>query len=183
MKKILAVCLTATLMASALVGCGSEPAPASSVPASSAPASSVAASADTAEPASKSVQDILAAIEAANPIDTPRDLDDFALENDYKMTMGNIQEFAGKVSNTQGDSGTILVIKAAAGKAADVKNELATYQADQINYWGNYAEFADAQASAQEGRIVENGDYVVLVFASLNADYAAIDEAVTAALA
>lgn len=184
MKKITAFCLTATLVASLLTGCGeaaSTPASESAAPSSvAAPAASESAAVQVS---GKSLTDILAAVEAVNPIANPRDLDDFALENDYRLTMDNIQDFVGKVSNDQGDAGTILVLKAAPGKGADLEKELVTYQKDQTNYWGNYAEFADAQASAKEGRIVVNGDYAVLVFASLNdGDYAAIDKAVEEAL-
>ncbi len=187
MNKTIALCVTAALSACIFAACGGS---ASSTPASSTPApsqaaqsSSSAASSVAQQASEKNLADILSAIEAVNPIDNPRDLDDFALENDYGMTMDNIQEFAGRMSNTQGNSGTILVVKAAAGKAADVKKELSTYQQNQVTYWGNYAEFADAQTNAKEGRIVEKGDYVALVFAGTSeADYSAIDKVLDEAL-
>ena len=188
MKKFAALCLSATLAASLLAGCGSaSSAPAPSQPADSASVSQQASSA-AAPASSKNLADVLSAIEAVNPIVNPLQFEThedeiFTLENEVLLTMGNVDDFAIKKSNNQGDSGTILVIHAAAGKAGDVKAELAAYQEAQINYWGNYAEFADAQANAKEGRVIEKGDYVVLVFASLeNADYAAIDKAVDEAL-
>lgn len=183
MKKFVALCVSATLAASLLVACGDS---ASSAPASSAasvPASSAAASSAAASVSGKNLSDVVAAIEAANPIANARELDEFALENDCLLTMDNILEFSGKVSNDQGNAGTILVIRAVPGKASEVKSELTSYQEAQSNYWGNYAEFADAQASTKEGRIVEKGDYLALVFAGAeNADYAAIDKAVDEAL-
>lgn len=182
MKKTIALCVTAALSACVFAACGSS---SSSAPASSQPAQSSASSASSAavQTSGKNLSDILAAIEVANPIDNARDLDEFALENDYGLTMSNIEEFAGKMSNTQGNSGTVLVIKAAPGKAADVKKELSTYQQNQVTYWGNYAEFADAQANTKDGRIVEKGDYVALVFAgTADADYSAIDKVLDEAL-
>ncbi len=182
MKKFIALCVSATLAASLLVACGDS---ASSQQTASQPASSAseAASSTAASVSGKNLSDVVAAIEATNPIANARDLDAFALENDCLLTMDNILEFSGKVSNNQGDISTILVIHAAPGKAADVKSELTAYQEAQTNYWDNYDAFAGAKASAKEGRIVEKGDYVALVFADPeNADYAAIDKAVDEAL-
>ena len=69
------------------------------------------------------------------------------------------------------------------GKAGDVKKALETYQQNQIAYYGNYAEFADGQALIKDGRIVEKGNYVVLVFANTDgASYTDIDKALSAAL-
>ena len=74
-------------------------------------------------------------------------------------------------------------MQCADGKADEVKKALETYQQNQIAYYGNYAEFADGQALIKDGRIVEKGNYVVLVFANTDgASYTDIDKALSAAL-
>lgn len=185
MKKVIALCVTATLAASLLAACGDTASSVSSTVSSvsSEVDSSMTASSAATSTSGKNLADIITAIEAANPIANVHELDEFALENDFLLTMDNIQEFSGKVSNDQGDAGTILVIRAVPGKAGEIKSQLTSYQDAQTTYWDGYSQFADAKASTKDGRIVEKGDYVVLVFASLeNADYAAIDKAVDAAL-
>ena len=98
------------------------------------------------------------------------------------LTKDNILEYAGKMSNDQGNSALILVIKAAEGKAGEVKTELAAYKTS-ISSGGMYAEFAAMEEMAKDARIVEKGDYVVMVVANTQgADYAEIDKAIDEAL-
>ena len=193
MKKLIATMTCAVLAAAVLAGCGGSSSSSTSSSSSSAasqaastPASSAASSEASSAAASSdgyNLDDIVSAIEAANPISNPLELDETALEFDMMLTMENVEEFAGVRSNDQGNSGTILVVKAAAGKAGDVSGELETYKQNQVAYYGNYAEFADGQAQIEEGRVVTSGDYVVLVFANTEgADYGEIDKAIDSAL-
>lgn len=189
MKKLISTMTCAVLAAAVLAGCGGSSSSSSSSAASQAastPASSAASSEASSAAASSdgyNLDDIVSAIEAANPISNPLELDETALEFDMMLTMENVEEFAGVRSNDQGNSGTILVVKAAAGKAGDVSGELETYKQNQVAYYGNYAEFADGQAQIEEGRVVTSGDYVVLVFANTEgADYGEIDKAIDSAL-
>ena len=189
MKKLIATMTCAVLAAAVLAGCGGSSSSSSSSAASQAastPASSAASSEASSAAASSdgyNLDDIVSAIEAANPISNPLELDETALEFDMMLTMENVEKFAGVRSNDQGNSGTILVVKAAAGKAGDVSGELETYKQNQVAYYGNYSEFADGQAQIEEGRVVTSGDYVVLVFANTEgADYGEIDKAIDSAL-
>lgn len=158
MKKYIAI-LAALLLLICLVGCGSS-------------GESDAASYDLAS--------VMSSLEEANPIANPREIDDFSIENDFGFAEGDVEEYLGKISNDQGDSGMILLIKAAEGKGDAVKTALETYKADQVAFYGNYAEFAQGMALIQDGRIVQNGDYVFLVFSSLSVNgYDAIDSALS----
>lgn len=157
MKRYIAI-LTALLLLVCLVGCGSS----------------------KEEAASYDLASVMSSLEEVNPIANPRDIDDFAIENDFGFAEGDAEEYLGKISNDQGDPGMILLIKAAEGKGDDVKTALETYKADQVAFYGNYAEFAQGMALIQDGRIVQDGDYVFLVFSSLSVNgYDAIDSALS----
>lgn len=162
MKKILALALTFALCALALVGCGGG------------------GGGETNK--AYNMADVIAAIEKANPVSNPRDIDDNFITLDMMLTKDNVAEYSGKVSNDQGNSALILVIKVAEGKAADVKTELAAYKTN-ISTGGMYAEFADMETMAKDARIVEKGDYLVMVVANTQgADYTEIDKALDEAL-
>lgn len=60
----------------------------------------------------------------------------------------------------------MLAIQPAAGKAQDVMDTLKTYQQDQVAFYGNYAEFAEAQANVENAIIDGSDDLVVMVIAS-----------------
>lgn len=129
------------------------------------------------------LDDIVSAVEAVNPVSNPREVDDFALENEFMLSADDVVSYKGELSNDQGNSAQIMAVQCADGKADDVKKALETYQQNQVAYYGNYAEFADGQALIKDGRIVEKGDYVVLVFANTDgASYTDIDNALSSAL-
>lgn len=175
-----AVLLAAVLLAGCGGGVSSASTPAASQPAASAPDASSAASAPAAD--SYNLSDIIAAVEAVNPVANPREIDDFGLENTYLLTMDNVAEYAGKVSNDAANSALILAVKAVEGKAGDVKAELDAYKTE-LAEGGLYAEFADKEAQAKDARLVVKGDYVVLVIANTEgAQYADIDKALDEAL-
>ena len=159
MKKLIAIALSAAVLALGLVGCGGKE-------------SSKA----------YNLHDIVTAVESANPIANPRDVDDNFITLDMLLTKDNIEEYAGKVSNDQADSALIVAVKAVEGKGDAVKAEMETYKTS-ISTGGLYAEFADKEAAAKDARIVQQGDYVVMVVANTNgADYSAIDTALDEAL-
>lgn len=175
-----AVLLAAVLLAGCGGGASSASTPAASQPAASAPDASSAASAPAAD--SYNLSDIIAAVEAVNPVANPREIDDFGLENTYLLTMDNVAEYAGKVSNDAANSALILAVKAVEGKAGEVKAELDAYKTE-LAEGGLYAEFADKEAQAKDARLVVKGDYVVLVIANTEgAQYADIDKALDEAL-
>lgn len=156
MKRYILLALSLVLCFAMLAGCGSQ--------------ESEAASYDFAA--------VMSSLEEVNPIANPREIDDFAIENDFGFAEGAVEEYSGKISNDQGDSGMILLIKAQEGKGDEVKSALETYKADQAAFFGNYPDFAQGMALIQDGRIVQDGDYVFLVFSSLSVNgYDAIDTA------
>ena len=79
-------------------------------------------------------------------------------------------------------AGLVLVVEAADGKAEDVANQLAAYQQDQVAFYGNYAEFAQAQDNVENAVIAFKDNTVVMVIAS-NECTADLDSAVDNALA
>lgn len=183
MKKLICLSLAAALLAVSLAACGSDssssaPAQDSSAPASQSAASDSAAASGTS---AYNLDDIVTAIEAANPVTNPRELDDFALENQVMLNMDNVVDFSGKVSNDNANSALILAIQAQPGKAEDVKADLESYKSSLTT--GMYAEFAEKEAQAKDSRIVVKGDYVVMVIANTEgASYSDIDTAVDSAL-
>jgi hypothetical protein len=74
-----------------------------------------------------------------------------------------------------------LVVEAASGKAQDVVTALESYKQDQVAFYGNYAEFAQAQSNVENAIISSKGDRVVMVIAS-NECTADLNSAVDSAL-
>ena len=180
MKKLICMSLAAAMLAATLAACGGAPSSQSSSSGSqaSSPASDTSAANGTS---GYNLGDVVSAIEGANPVANPRELDDCALQNEMLLTMDNVEEFSGKLSNDNSNSALILVVKAVAGKAGDVKSELESYKSGLTT--GMYAEFAEKEAQAKDSRIVVKGDYVVMVIANTEgASYDAIDEAIDNAL-
>ena len=143
-KMILSTAAVA-LSCALLAGCGGSSS--SSAPAASSQAASSVASSAVSEAAS-------ATAEGTNGTDA---LDDAM----------NVVSYKGVKSNDNGDAGLVLVIQAAAGKAQNVVDALTTYQKDQVAFYGNYAEFAQAQSNVENAVIGSNdSDLVVMVIAS-----------------
>lgn len=162
MKKLSSLVLAVVLLAGVLVGCNGAAA---------------------SEVKTYNMDDIVAAVEEANPVSNPRAVDDNFIMLDMMLTKDNIAEYTGKVSNDGGNSALIVVLKANEGKVADLKAEMESYKTN-ISTGGLYAEFADMETMAKGARIVEKGDYLVMVVANTQgADYAEIDKALDAALA
>ena len=69
-------------------------------------------------------------------------------------------------SNDNGDAGLVLVIEPAEGKAEEIVEALKAYQQDQVAFYGNYAEFATAQANVENAVIANSAARVVMVIAS-----------------
>ena len=188
MKKLTLTLAAVLLAAVLLAGCGgsSSSAATSSQP-TAAPADPASDPASQGDDAAASVNaynlsDVISAVEAANAVANPRDIDDFSLENTYMLTMDNVAEFAGKVSNDASNSALILVVRAVPGKADEVKAELDAYKTE-LAEGGLYAEFADKEAQAKDARLVVKGDYVVLVIANTEgAQYSDIDKSLDEAL-
>ena len=89
--------------------------------------------------------------------------------------------YKGVKSNDNGDAGLVLVIEAADGKAEDIANQLTAYQQDQVAFYGNYAEFAQAQSNVENAVIAFKDNRVVMAIAS-NECTVDLDSAVDSAL-
>lgn len=181
----LSVIAVSAVLAVALTGCGgsasSAPSSVSSVSAS-APASSTAApAADTTENGTAALDSAVESLLAANPISNQFEIAAMNIEYDFGLKAEDVAAYKGVKSNDNGDAGLVLVVEAASGKAQDVVTALESYKQDQVAFYGNYAEFAQAQSNVENAIISSKGDRVVMVIAS-NECSADLNSAVDSAL-
>ena len=181
----LSVIAVSAVLAVALTGCGGS---ASSAPSSvssasaSAPASSTAApAADTAENGTADLDSAVESLLAANPISNQFEIAAMNIEYDFGLKAEDVAAYKGVKSNDNGDAGLVLVVDTVSGKAQDVVTALESYKQDQVAFYGNYAEFAQAQSNVENAIISSKGDRVVMVIAS-NACSADLNSAVDSAL-
>ena len=181
----LSVIAVSAVLAVALTGCGGS---ASSAPSSvssaatSAPAYSTAApAADTAENGTADLDSAVETLLAANPISNQFEIAAMNIEYDFGLKAEDVAAYKGVKSNDNGDAGLVLVVEAASGKAQDVVTALESYKQDQVAFYGNNAEFAQAQSNVENAIISSKGDRVVMVIAS-NACSADLNSAVDSAL-
>ena len=187
-KNLVAFVAAAALSAAVFTGCGSSSSEApSSVseaevqsPASSAAASSVVDNA--AENGTSDLDSIYDALLEQDPISNQFEIAAMNIEYDFNLPADDVVSYKGVKSNDNGDAGLVLVIEAADGKAQDVADKLAAYQQDQVAFYGNYAEFAQAQSNVENAVIAFKDNKVVMVIAS-NECSADLDSAVDNALA
>ena len=118
---------------------------------------------------------------AANPISNQFEIAAMNIEYDFGLKAEDVVSYKGVKSNDNGDAGLVLVLEAADGKAEDIANQLTAYQQDQVAFYGNYAEFAQAQSNVENAIISSKGDRVVMVIAS-NECTADLNSAVDSAL-
>lgn len=181
----LSVIAVSAVLAVALTGCGGS---ASSAPSSvssasaSAPASSTAApAADTTENGTADLDSTVESLLAVNPISNQFEIAAMNIEYDFGLKAEDVAAYKGVKSNDNGDAGLVLVVEAASGKAQDVVTALESYKQDQVAFYGNYAEFAQAQNNVENAIISSKGDRVVMVIAS-NECSADLNSAVDSAL-
>ena len=166
----LSVIAVSAVLAVALTGCGGS---ASSAPSSVSSASASAPVSDAASPAADTTEngtaDLDSAVEtllAADPISNQFEIAAMNIEYDFGLKADDVTSYKGLKSNDNGDAGLVLAIQPAAGKAQDVMDTLKTYQQDQVAFYGNYAEFAQAQSNVENAIIDGGDDLVVMVIAS-----------------
>lgn len=153
-----------------LTGCGGSASSASS--AASSAASSGAAGQSASEPAASvsaeenGASDAVDALLETNPISNQFEITAMNIEYDFGLKADDVTSYKGIKSNDNGDAGLVLAIQPAAGKAQDVMDTLKTYQQDQVAFYGNYAEFAEAQSNVENAIIDGSDDLVVMVIAS-----------------
>ena len=170
MKRSILCMLTAlALCAALLAGCGGS---SSSSQAGSAASSAPASSDQTAETragAENAAADLDAVAEKlleANPISNQFEIAAMNIEYDYMLSPDDVAAYKGVKSNDNGDAGLVLVIQPAAGKAEAICEALETYKQDQVAFYGNYAEFGQAQSNVENAIISGRDGLVVMVIAS-----------------
>ena len=166
----LSVIAVSAVLAVALTSCGGS---ASSAPSSVSSASASAPVSDAASPAADTAEngtaDLDSAVEtllAADPISNQFEIAAMNIEYDFGLKAEDVASYKGVKSNDNGDAGLVLVIEPAEGKAEEIVEALKAYQQDQVAFYGNYAEFAAAQANVENAVIANSADRVVMVIAS-----------------
>ena len=171
-KMILSTAAVA-LSCALLAGCGGSSS--SSAPAASSQAASSVASSAVSEAASATAEgtdgtdaldDAVNTLLDTNPISNQFEIAAMNIEYDFGLKADDVTSYKGIKSNDNGDAGLVLAIQPAAGKAQDVMDTLKTYQQDQVAFYGNYAEFAEAQANVENAIIDGSDELVVMVIAS-----------------
>ena len=168
--KIILTAASLALSCALLAGCGSSSGSTASSAASSEPASTVLSQASSIPLGEDNSTDALNApfqtLLNANPISNQFEITAMNIEYDFGLKADDVTSYKGIKSNDNGDAGLVLAIQPAAGKAQDVMDTLKTYQQDQVAFYGNYAEFAEAQSNVENAIIDGSDDLVVMVIAS-----------------
>ena len=156
-----------------LAGCGSSASSTASSAASSesAPGSVVLSQVESALPddgtnSPDELADEVNTLLEANPIVNQFEIAAMNIEYDFGLKAEDVAGYKGVKSNDNGDAGLVLVIEPAEGKADDIVEALKAYQQDQVAFYGNYAEFATAQANVENAVIASSADRVVMAIAS-----------------
>ena len=186
-SKLILSAVAATLGCALLAGCGGAASSSTASSASPAASSVVLSQAESALPddgtnSPDALADEVDALLEANPISNQFEIAAMNIEYDFGLKAEDVASYKGVKSNDNGDAGLVLVLEAADGKAEDVANQLASYQQDQVAFYGNYAEFAQAQSNVENAVIAFKGNTIVMVIAS-NECTADLDSAVDSALA
>ena len=170
-SKLILSAVAATLGCALLAGCGGAASSSTASSASPAASSVVLSQAESALPddgtnSPDALADEVDALLEANPISNQFEIAAMNIEYDFGLKAEDVASYKGVKSNDNGDAGLVLVIEAADGKAEDIANQLTAYQQDQVAFYGNYAEFAQAQDNVENAVIAFKDNTVVMVIAS-----------------
>ena len=185
-SKLILSAVAATLGCALLAGCGGAASSSTASSASPAASSVVLSQAESALPddgtnSPDALADEVDALLEANPISNQFEIAAMNIEYDFGLKAEDVASYKGVKSNDNGDAGLVLVVEAVSGKAQDVVTALESYKQDQVAFYGNYAEFAQAQSNVENAIISSKGDRVVMVIAS-NECTADLNSAVDSAL-
>ncbi len=181
MKRNFLFSMTALILCAALLaGCGgsSDDASSAASSAASAPASSAAgetrtdAGANTLDGSENSADQLSAIADQlleVNPISNQFEIEAMNIEYDFGLAAEDVVSYKGIKSNNNGDAGLVLVIQPAAGKSEAICEQLQTYKEDQVAFYGNYSDFAQAQSNVENAVISGRDNLVVMVIASNDA--------------
>ena len=116
-------------------------------------------------------------------MENPLDITEDDLLYEFGVDMDKVAEFSGQKTGIANAAGLVLVVKANAGSAQDVKDALETYKSGLVAVSENYqSDFPDAYQQVSDGRVVMKGDCVVLAIAAAGVDYSDVDSAIDEAL-
>ena len=154
-----------------LAGCGSSASSTASSSSETAPDSVTLSQVTSALPddgsnGSDELTDAVNTLLEADPISNRFELTAMNIQYDFGLKAEDVASYKGVKSNDNGDAGLILVIEPASGKADEIVETLKTYQQDQVAFYGNYAEFATAQANVENAIIANSDKLVVMAIAS-----------------
>ena len=154
-----------------LAGCGGAASSSTASSASPAASSVVLSQVESALPddgtnSPDELADEVNTLLEANPIANQFEIAAMNIEYDFGLKAEDVAGYKGVKSNDNGDAGLVLVIEPAEGKADDIVEALKAYQQDQVAFYGNYAEFATAQANVENAVIASSADRVVMAIAS-----------------
>ena len=170
MKRNFMVLLTAVILcAGLLAGCGGSASSSSQAASSETSSSAASASGDVkagSENGSADLDAIVAQLLEANPISNQFEIAAMNIEYDFGLAADDVVSYKGVKSNDNGDAGLVLVIQPADGKSEAICQQLETYKEDQVAFYGNYAEFAQAQSNVENAVISGRDNLVVMVIAS-----------------
>ena len=169
-SKLILSAVAAMLGCALLAGCGGAASSSTASSASPAASSVVLSQAESALPddgtnSPDALADEVDALLEANPISNQFEIAAINIEYDFGLK-ADVASYKGVKSNDNGDAGLVLVIEPAEGKAEEIVEALKAYQQDQVAFYGNYAEFAAAQANVENAVIANSADRVVMVIAS-----------------
>lgn len=171
-KKMFAFAAAFVLGAAVLTGCGGASSSDAASSTSAQTASSTASSASSQEQ-ENGIEDLSAVCDSllgANPISNQFEITAMNIEYDFGLKAEQVLSYKGVKSNDNGDAGLVLVIQPAEGKAQEICSALENYKQDQVAFYGNYAEFAQAQANVDEAIILANDSRVIMLIASNECD-------------
>ena len=170
MKRNFLVLLTAVILcAGLLAGCGGSASSSSQAASSETASSAASVSGDVkagSENGSADLDAIVAQLLEANPISNQFEIAAMNIEYDFGLAADDVVSYKGVKSNDNGDAGLVLVIQPADGKSEAICQQLETYKEDQVAFYGNYAEFAQAQSNVENAAISGRDNLVVMVIAS-----------------
>lgn len=133
--------------------------------------------------ANVNVTDVADAVKAVANVENPMDITEDDLIYEFGVDMEKVAEFSGQKTGVANTSGIVLVIKANAGSAQDIKDALDAYKNGLVAVSENYkGDFPETYQQISDGRVVMKGDCVVLAFAAAGVDYADVDAAIDEAL-
>ena len=166
LNKIFALAISCALVAGVLVGCGGGD---SQTESNSGSSQAETNSGDSS--AASQTADVKAAADAvlaANPMSDVLPIDDNIVSLELGLAEDSYTAYAGATARDQNDSGRVIVIAYAEGQEKAVTDALEAYRQAQVTFFGNYPEFADAQARLENDYALVSGNGIAILAVASN---------------